>query len=65
MFKANNRHQNDANSVVLVSLLLTLNIFDTYSGVFIVNFKQVNSGWVPRFLTCKISFEKNKSAIEV
>ena len=29
MFKVKQRHQNDANDVVLVSLLLTLNIFHT------------------------------------
>ena len=33
-----------ANGVVLVSLLLTLNIFHTCSSVFIVNFEQVNAG---------------------
>ena len=34
-------HQNDAIDVVLVSLLLTLNIFHT--------FEQVNAGWVSSF----------------
>ena len=33
------------NGVVLVSLLLTLNIFHTFSSVSIVNFEQVNAGW--------------------
>ena len=44
MFKVNNK---DANGVVFVSLLLTLNIFHTYlcSSVSIVNFEQVNAGW--------------------
>ena len=32
------------NGVVLVSLLLTLNIFTLCSSVFVVNFKQVNAG---------------------
>ena len=31
---------------VLVSLLLTLNIFHTFSSVSIVNFEQINSSWV-------------------
>ena len=34
-----------AIGVVLVSLLLTLNIFHTCSSVSIVNFEQVNAGW--------------------
>ena len=29
IFKVNNRHQNDANDVILVSVLLTLNISHT------------------------------------
>ena len=41
MFKVNNNIGG-----VLVSLLLTLNIFHTSSNVFIVNFEQVNTGWV-------------------
>ena len=41
MFKVNNKD----NGVVLVSLLLTLNIFHTCSSVSIVNFEQVNAGW--------------------
>ena len=42
MFKVNNKdtkttpHQNDANGVVLVSLLLTLNIFHTFVLVFLL-----------------------------
>ena len=32
-------------AVVLVSLLLTLNIFHTFSKVSIVKFEQVNTGW--------------------
>ena len=35
-----------AIGVVLVSLLLTLNIFHTLFSVSIVNFEQVNAGWV-------------------
>ena len=38
------RYQNDANGAILVSLLLTLNIFHTFfSSVSIVNFEQVNA----------------------
>ena len=50
MFK---RHQNDATRVVLVSLLLTLNIFHTLYCASIVNFEKVNAGWVAsiKFLT--------------
>ena len=45
MFKVNNKdNQNDNNGVVLVSLLLTLNIF--HSFYVSINFKQVNGGWV-------------------
>ena len=35
MFKVNNK---DANSVILVSLLLTLNIFHTLTSFSIINF---------------------------
>ena len=35
-----------ANDVVLVSLLLTLNIFHICSSVSIVNFEHGNAGWV-------------------
>ena len=46
MLKVNNKNtRNDAISVVLVSLLLTLNIFHTLSSVFIVNFEKVNADW--------------------
>ena len=45
MFKVNNKdNQNDNNGVVLVSLLLTLNIF--HSFYVSINFEQVNGGWV-------------------
>ena len=39
------RHKNNANGVVLVSLLLTLNIFHIRFGVSIVNFEHVIAGW--------------------
>ena len=42
MFKVNNK---DTNSVVLVSLLLTLNIFHICSSVSIVKFERVIVGW--------------------
>ena len=42
MFKVNNRNI----GVVLVALLLTLNIFNTFcSGVSIIKFERVNAGW--------------------
>ena len=46
MFKVYNKDtgtQNDANGVVLLSLLLILNIFHTFS---IVNFEHVIASWV-------------------
>ena len=47
MYKVNlYRHQNNANDVVLVSLLLTLNIFHTLFQFSIINFEQVNPGCV-------------------
>ena len=48
MFKVNNKDSKTAkrhHCVVLMSLLLTLNIFHTLSSVSIVNFEQVNAGW--------------------
>ena len=36
----------DVTGVVLVFLLLTLNIFHTFSSVSIVDFKKVNISWV-------------------
>ena len=39
------RHQNDIIDVFLVSLLLTLNIFLTFSTVSIVDFEQINVCW--------------------
>ena len=45
MFEVNNKDTRTTLSVVLVSLLLTLNIFHTLSSVSIVNFEQVNAGW--------------------
>ena len=50
MFKVNNK---DINGVVLMSLLLTFNIFHMFS-VFIVNFEQVDAGWEALFLAGKI-----------
>ena len=40
MFKVSNK-----DGVVLVSLLLPLNIFHTFSSVSIVNFEHVIAGW--------------------
>ena len=42
MFKVNNK---DATGVVLVSLLLTSNIFHIFFSASIVNFEQVNANW--------------------
>ena len=42
MFKVNNKD----TGVILVSLLLTLNMFHTLFSVSIVNFEQVNAGVV-------------------
>ena len=44
-FKANNKKNNDVNDLVLVSLLLTLNLFTTFSNAFIVDLKHVNVCW--------------------
>ena len=41
MFKV--KHQNDVNDVALVCLMLTLNIFHTFSIVSIVDFEQINN----------------------
>ena len=41
MFKVNNK-----DTVVLVSSLLTMNIFTPCSGLSIVNFEQASAGWV-------------------
>ena len=46
MFKVNNKDTRTTPGVVLVSLLLTLNIFHTLFSAFIVNFEQVIAGWV-------------------
>ena len=46
MFKVNNKDTRTTPGVVLVSLLLTLNIFHTLFTAFIVNFGQVIAGWV-------------------
>ena len=42
MFKGNNKN----NDVVLVFLLLILNMLTLFSSVPIVDFKEVNVGWV-------------------
>ena len=45
--------------VVLMSLLLTLNIFHTLSSVSIVNFEQVNAGWDTIIFTQRLSIFLN------
>ena len=43
MFKVNNK---GTRMTSLVSLLLTLNIFHTFFSACLVNFEEVNAGWV-------------------
>ena len=43
MFKVNNK---GTRMTSLVSLLLTLNIFHTFFSASLVNFEEVNAGWV-------------------
>ena len=45
MFKVNNKDTRTTPGVVLVSLLLTLNMFHTLFSAFTVNFEQVIAGW--------------------
>ena len=52
MSKVNKKkHQNDVNDVVMVFLLLTLNIFDTFLSDSIIDFEQVNVSWEEPFVT--------------
>ena len=49
MFKVNNKDTRTTpivNGIVLVSLLLTLNIFHNLFYCFVVNFKRVIASWV-------------------
>ena len=39
------RHQSDVNDVVLLSFLLTLNIFRTFLSVSVVDFEQIDVNW--------------------
>ena len=39
------KHQNNVIDVILMFLLLTMNIFHTFSSVSIVDFEQVNVSW--------------------
>ena len=49
MLKLNNKKkQKHVNDLVLVFLLLTLNIFHTFSNVSIVGFEQVHLNWERR-----------------
>ena len=45
------KHQNDVNDVVMVFLLLTLNIFDTFLSDSIIDLEQVNLSWEEPFVT--------------
>ena len=40
------RHQSEANDVILVSILLSLNIFHNFFNVSIVDFKNVFVYWI-------------------
>ena len=63
LFKDNNRNieseqwknQNDVINLILVFLLLTLNIFHTFSNVSIVNFEQVHLNWEQHHRAVKCS----------
>ena len=50
MFKVNNRNTKTrceiCSKIIIKPLLLTSSIFTTCSSGFIVNFEQVNAGWV-------------------
>ena len=50
------RHQNGVTYVALVSLLLTLNIFHTFSSVSNVDFEQENVYWVSFALSFSMIF---------
>ena len=41
--------QNDVNGITLVALLLNLNRYHTFSGVFIVELEQTNADWAQMF----------------
>ena len=45
MFKGHNKDTRTTPGVLLVSSLLTLNIFKPCSRVPFVNFEQINAGW--------------------
>ena len=50
------KRDSDTGDIVLVSLLLTLNIFTPCSIVCVVNFEQVISGWDMKVLESLESF---------
>ena len=54
MLKANKKH----TDVVLVLLLLTLNIFRTFSGVSFVDFEQVTVSWIMNVFIDKVLYSK-------
>ena len=45
MLKVNSKDTRATPGVVIVSSLLTLNIFPSYSSVSLDNFEQVNADW--------------------
>ena len=54
MFKVNNKDTRTTPGVILVSLLLTLNIFHTlFFSVSIVNFEHLNADWDALLLKIK------------
>ena len=56
------RHQNNANGIVLVSLLITLNIFHNFSSVSIVNFEPVSTSWED---SARYPIDLNKGNVKV
>ena len=61
MFKVNNKDTRTTPGIVLVSLLLTLNIFHTLFSAFIVNFGQVIAGWDVFRKDCFMVFTTSRS----
>ena len=54
MFKVNNKDTRTTPGVILVSLLLTLNIFHTlFFSVSVVNFEHLNADWDALLLKIK------------
>ena len=65
MLKVNKKHQNDVSDLVLVSLLLTLNIFYPFLNVFNVDFEQVFVCWNISVDTESIEINSNPGNINL